>query len=58
MAEEDINFIGHFFTNALIGCLSQWAKDGMKQSPFEYISDFYHLFKDALEIIIDKRVEQ
>ncbi len=57
MAIEDMDMIALFFTNAVIGYLSQWAKEGMKKSPYEYISDYYHLIQDTLHFIINKRVK-
>lgn len=57
MTPDDMNMIALFFTNAVIGYLSQWAKEGMKKSPFEYISDYYHLIQETLTFIINKRVK-
>ncbi|HBK67763.1 MAG TPA: TetR family transcriptional regulator, partial [Firmicutes bacterium] len=41
MAPEDMKIIANYFSHAVVGCITQWAKEGMKASPFEYSIDFH-----------------
>lgn len=56
MSDKDMDMIALFFTNAVIGYIHQWAREGMKNSPAEFISDYYYLVQDTLDFIINKRV--
>ncbi len=57
MSDKDMDTIGLFFTNAIVGYIYQWAKEGMTKSSSEFISGYYHLMRDTLDFIINKRVK-
>ncbi len=48
------SMIAHYFSHALIGSLTEWAKGGMKTSPDEEIIDFHQITQDCLVFIVDQ----
>ena len=54
--KEDMNLIANFFSNALIGCITQWAKEGMKSYPNKYNANLHLITKECLEFIINKYI--
>jgi len=54
MAFGDMHMIANYFTNAAIGCITQWAKEGMKTPPDEYDFLFYPMTEECLEFVIEK----
>ncbi|MGE5631044.1 MAG: TetR/AcrR family transcriptional regulator C-terminal domain-containing protein [Caulobacteraceae bacterium] len=57
MAPQDIVLLARYFSNAIIGCLVQWAQEGMKTSPDEYHMDFSPITSECLKFIIDKFIK-
>lgn len=57
MAPQDIALLARYFSNAIIGCLVQWAQEGMKTNPDEYSMDFSPITKECLKFIIDRYVK-
>ncbi len=58
MALEDMKIIANYFSNAVVGCITQWAREGMKASPFEYSIDFHPITQECLKFIIDKYIKE
>lgn len=54
MPHSEISMIANYFSNALIGCIAQWAREGMKTPPNEYNFIFYPMTQECLEFVIEK----
>lgn len=54
MPPDFICSIANYFSNAVVGCISQWAREGMKMSPKEYNILFHPITEECLEFIIRK----
>ena len=54
--KEDLDMIANFFSYAIIGCITQWAKEGMKTSPNEYNVNLHLITRECLEFIIMKYI--
>lgn len=54
--KEDLDMIANFFSYAIIGCMTQWAKEGMKTSPNEYNVNLHLITRECLEFIIMKYI--
>ena len=54
MEPEDIEMISNYFSNAVLGSITQWAREGMKTPLDEYIHNFYRITDECLTFIIDK----
>lgn len=57
IAPEYITLLSRYFSNALIGCLVQWAQEGMKLDPNKYHLDFSSITSACLKFIIDENVK-
>lgn len=58
MTLNDIKIIANYFSNALIGCISQWARAGMKTSVNENNINFHTITQQCLEFLIYKLIEE
>lgn len=47
-------FVANYFANAVVGCIIQWAQDGMKIKPSALEMDIAPLTADCLRMVIDK----
>lgn len=56
MTAKDIDLLTRYFSNAVIGCLVQWAMEGMATKPEEYEMNFSPITSDCLKFIIDRYV--
>jgi len=54
MVPKEMNMIANYFAHALMGSITEWARDGMKSSPYEEISNFYPITQECLEYIVKK----
>ncbi|SHI98192.1 TetR/AcrR family transcriptional regulator C-terminal domain-containing protein [Lutispora thermophila] len=54
MSSNSMKMIANYFTNATIGCITQWASEGMKTPLDEYNFIFYPMTQDCLEFIVEK----
>lgn len=55
---DDIKMIANYFSNAIMGSITQWVKEGMKTPPDEYITDFHPITQECLEFAIKKVLEK
>jgi len=53
MSEHTRNFIANYFANAVIGCIIQWAQDGMKINPTKLDLDIVPITTECMKLIID-----
>lgn len=58
MAADDMRMIANYFANAVIGSITQWAREGMKISPNEHNTKFYLITQECLEFIVNKYIEK
>lgn len=45
--EADRNFIAEFYTYGLVGIVTQWARDGMKEQPQELVDKLKYFIDDS-----------
>ncbi len=55
---DDMKMIANYFSNAIMGSITQWAKEGMKTPPDEYITDFHPITQECLEFAIKRILEK
>ena len=53
-----MEMIANYFAHALMGSLTEWAKEGMKSSPYEQFINFYPITQECLEFIVHKHAEK
>ncbi|ADU73350.1 MAG TPA: TetR family transcriptional regulator [Hungateiclostridium thermocellum] len=58
IAPAEFDMIVNYFANAIVGTITQWARDGMKSPPYEYSTSFYPLTEECLRFIVEKRAEK
>ena len=56
MKYEDMKTTATYFTHAVIGSITQWAKEGMETSLMENSVNFHSLTRDCLQYIITEQV--
>ena len=56
MDEKDKQLIAFFFSNAIIGCLAQWSREGMKKASYGNSINFIQLVKETLTLIISRKI--
>jgi len=49
IAPAEFDMIVNYFANAIVGTITQWARDGMKSPPYEYSTSFYPLTEECLK---------
>lgn len=54
MSPNSMKMIANYFSNATIGCITQWANEGMKTQMVEYNFIFYSMTQECLEFIVEK----
>lgn len=54
LATAEMKMIANYFAHALMGSISEWARGGMKSSPYEEIINFYPITQECLEYIVRK----
>jgi probable dihydroxyacetone kinase regulator len=57
MAPENMRLIANYFSNAIIGTLTQWAKAGMVYTPDEHSANLFPITEECLEFIVNKHVK-
>lgn len=58
MPSKDMDMIANYFSNAAVGTITQWAREGMRTSPYEYSSKFYPLIEECLDFVVHKYIEE
>ncbi|HHV30217.1 MAG TPA: TetR family transcriptional regulator [Clostridium sp.] len=58
IAPAEFNIIIDYFTNAIVGSITQWARGGMKSPPYEYRTSFYPLTEECLRFIVEKKIKK
>lgn len=58
MPSGDMKMIAGYFSNAITGVLTQWAREGMKTSPDEYSNSFYPITDECLGFFINKHYKK
>lgn len=53
-----MNMIANYFAHALMGSITEWARGGMKSSPYEEIINFYPITQECLEYIVEKHAKK
>jgi len=56
MAPDTMSPIVDYFSNAVIGSITKWASEGMRNSPGEYSVNFHSITQECLEFIIDRHI--
>ena len=54
----NMKLIANFFSNAIIGSITQWVKGGMKTFPKEYNIDLYLITQECLDFIVNRYVNE
>lgn len=54
--DKDKQLIAVFISNAIIGCLTQWSRDGMKKASYENSTNFIQLVRETLTLMIDQKI--
>ncbi len=57
LTEHSRNFIANYFANAIIGCIVQWAQDGMKINPTKLDMDIVLITTDCMKLIVDQNAK-
>ena len=55
---EDILLVAEFFTNAVLGTITRWVKEGMKHKPEQWYLGLFPLFEDCLAYVLDKAARE
>jgi probable dihydroxyacetone kinase regulator len=58
LAQDEINLIANFFSNAIVGSITQWARDGMRSFPYQYSAKLYPMTEECIKFIIQKYIEK
>jgi probable dihydroxyacetone kinase regulator len=57
MDKRAIALYARIFTNAMIGCLVQWAQEGMKTNDMEFLEEYAPLIQEHLTYAINRSAE-
>jgi hypothetical protein len=55
--EQTLDFAVSFYHYAISGCLSEWYRTGMRETPDEIISQFILMF-EGLALIIERAADK
>jgi len=56
--DEDKEFIAEFFSFGIVGMISKWAKEGMKQTPFILTKRLKHLVEDSKQFAVLRYIKE
>lgn len=58
MVADEITLIANFFSNAVVGSITQWARDGMRSFPYQYSAKLYPISEECMKYIIERYIEK
>lgn len=57
ISKDKVDLVANYFTHAIIGTVTQWAKEGMRTTPAQYADIFYSMTEECLKFIVNKYIE-
>jgi probable dihydroxyacetone kinase regulator len=58
LGTDEINLIANFFSNGIVGSITQWTKDGMRSFPYQYSAKLYPITEECIQFIVKRYVEK
>ncbi|AEV67106.1 TetR/AcrR family transcriptional regulator C-terminal domain-containing protein [Acetivibrio clariflavus] len=55
---DEIKLIASFFSNGIVGSITQWAKEGMKSFPYQYSAKLYPITEECIKFIVNRYLEK
>lgn len=55
---DEIKLIASFFSNGIVGSITQWAKEGMQSFPYQYSAKLYPITEECIKFVVKRYIEK
>jgi probable dihydroxyacetone kinase regulator len=55
---DEMKLIASFFSNGIVGSITQWAKEGMNSFPYQYSAKLYPITEESIKFVVNRYLEK